>query len=104
MTAFDNAWAFLKQEDPLGRALAASRGPKEGPPTLQLPGMVNTADEPPVEDPNPDANMEMLARMLGVGMDGVVPEYERLKDQFDSPEPPEPDNSVSEGPDWRDGD
>lgn len=121
--SFDSAWAFLKQEDPLGDALAASRGPQETPPTLQLPGMVNTADEPSRNDvdmatggasaPNPfipdsikhggpDSNMEMLARILGVDVDGVVPEYERLKDQFDSPEPPEPSNSVSEGPDWRD--
>ena len=146
---FSNAWAFLKQDDdPLGRALAAASGPRETPPTLQLPGMVNTADEPTRNDvdmasggssaPNPfipdsikyppsPRNQAELEEMVAHDMNEVkqgrlpystlyqlpedVVERVHLKQRgvipggfpFDDPlEPPEPDNSVSEGPDWRD--
>jgi len=178
MSAFDNAWTFLKQgEDPLGDALAANSGPQETPPTLQLPGMVNTADEPslinqdqwlaamnalsgnkdltlqdhkygdlwdklgaydmmmvgtnPGESPNFDSFAEEGSRgatnpwwateeppkmgdtgdwtMNALGHMAENPESvahsqdpRHSWNRNRSPEPPEPDNSVSEGPDWRD--
>ena len=118
---FSNAWAFLKQDDdPLGRALAANSGPRETPPTLQLPGMVNTADEPTRNDvdmatggasaPNPFIPdsikypmKEQITDMLRDKRDiqNFVDELRNRSNQGEI-EPPEPDNSVSEGPDWRD--
>lgn len=136
---FSNAWAFLKQDDdPLGEALAANSGPRETPPTLQLPGMVNTADEPTLRDQITDMLRdkrdiqnfvdelrnrktqgeleEMVAHDMNEVKQGRLPhstlytlpedvlERVDLKQRGVIPEfePPEPDNSVSEGPDWRD--
>lgn len=91
MSAFDNAWAFLKQEDPLGGALDAARN-RPGPEPLELENLQNTSNEP-------DEEWLRANPPIGGGDDAWL---EALMSAMAQKEPSEPDDRVSEGPDWRD--
>ena len=114
MTAFDKAWSIAKEMPTVGgermtpeEAVEACKG--GGCVWIKNYADENYGDEDnphydyPVEDPNElldilgddpnvvimsepggEDNMDILARILGTDSDGVVDEYERLKDMFDN--------------------
>jgi len=101
MSAFDNAWAFLKQEDPLGGALDAARN-QPGPEPLELENLQNTSDEEWNLWGRPSA--QWLRENIPEGGTGEDHDawLEALISAMAREEPSEPDDRFSEGPDWRD--
>lgn len=81
MTAFDKAWSVAKNERFGEKFNEKLRRMKEG-----ARGVPEKFSDLRSTTPERD-NFDVMAEILGTDSDGVVDEYERLKDMFDN-EPP----------------